>query len=78
MTGPGEPGLNHWVPEADAMVVSGSDRETICIPSVTKVIGGKTILNTDISASSSMEVEMRNIYGASAPMGTTKLSGRLY
>ena len=78
VTGGGEPGLNHWVPEANAMVISGSDRQKVQLPSVDKVIGGMVMLNTGYLAGSAMEVEIRNLYGVSAPMGPTKFSGRLY
>ena len=78
VTGAGEPGLNHWVPEADAMVTSGNDRETIKLPAVNKVIGGTELLNGVGPAGAELEIEVRSLYGLSAPMGPTRLSAGLY
>ena len=78
VTGAGEPGLNHWVPEADAMVTSGNDRETIKLPAVKKVIGGTDLLNGKGPAGAELELEVRNLYGLSAPMGPTRLAPELY
>ena len=78
VTGAGEPGLNHWVPEADAMVVSGNDRDTIKLPAVERVIGGSELMNDGGAADGEMEIEIRNLYGISAPMGPTRLSAGLY
>ncbi len=78
VAGAGEPGLNHWVPEADAMVVSGNDRETLKLPAVEKVIGGTELLNGLGRADVEVEIEVRNLYGLSAPMGPTRLSAGLY
>ena len=78
VAGAGEPGLNHWVPEADAMVVSGNDRDTIRLPAVDRVIGGSELLNRKGAADGEMEIEVRNLYGISAPMGPTRLSAGLY
>ena len=78
VTGAGEPGLNHWVPEADAMVVSGNDWETVKLPAVDRVIGGTELLNRMGPAAAEMEIEVRRLYGLSAPMGPTKLSAGLY
>ena len=76
--GAGEPGLNHWVPEADAMVASGNDRETIKLPAVKKVIGGTDLLNGLGPADAELEIEVRSLYGLSAPMGPTRLAPELY
>ena len=78
VAGAGEPGLNHWVPEADAMVVSGNDRDTIRLSAVDRVIGGSELLNRKGAADGEMEIEVRNLYGISAPMGPTRLSAGLY
>ena len=78
VTGAGEPGLNHWVPEADAMVVSGNDWETVMLPAVERVIGGTALLNGEGPADAELEIEVRRLYGLSAPMGPTRLSAGLY
>ena len=78
VVGAGEPGLNHWVPEADAMVASGNDRETVRLPAVEKVIGGVELLNGMGPSDAELDIEVRNLYGLSAPMGPTKLSPELY
>ena len=74
----GEPGLNYWVPEADAMVIPGDDEFTLKLPPMKKVIGGFKILNTDIDAQGEMEIDLRKLYGATNPFGPSRLSGRLY
>ena len=78
VAGAGEPGLNHWVPEADAMVVSGNDRDTINLPAVERLIGGSDLLNVGGAAGGELEIEVRNLYGIAAPMGPTRLSAGLY
>lgn len=78
VAGAGEPGLNHWVPEADAMVASGNDRETITLPAVEKVLGGADLLNGLGPADAQLDIELRNLYGLSSPMGPTRLSPQLY
>ena len=78
VAGAGEPGLNHWVPEADAMVVSGNDRDTISLPAVDRVIGGAELLNGMGPADAALEIETRNLYGISSPMGPTRLAAELY
>ena len=78
VTGAGEPGLNHWVPEADAIVASGNDRETVLLPAVERVIGGAELLNGMGPADAKVEIEVRNLYGLSIPTGPTRLSAGLY
>lgn len=78
VAGAGEPGLNHWVSEANAMVVSGNDRETIRLPAVDRAIGGTELLNGMGRADEELEIEVRNLYGLSTPMGPTRLSAELH
>ncbi len=77
-TGREEPGLNYWVPEADAMVMPGDDEHLLQLPAMKKAIGGSRILNTDIEALGPIEVDLRKLYGATAPMGPSRLGGRLH
>ena len=55
------------------MVASGNDRETIKLPAVKKVIGGTDLLNGLGPADAELEIEVRSLYGLSAPMGPTRL-----
>jgi len=74
----GDPGFTHWVTEADALVVSGDSHEKLRLPAVDKVFGGARVLNGDQEAAGEIEVEARNLYGASNPAAMTRLTGRLY
>ena len=77
-TGREEPGLNYWVPEADAMVMPGDDEHLLQLPAMKKSIGGSMILNTEIEARGAIEVDLRKLYGATVPMGPSRLGGRLH
>ncbi|MFQ5873942.1 MAG: hypothetical protein ACE5JL_09090, partial [Dehalococcoidia bacterium] len=74
----GDPGFNYWVPEADTMVIPGDDERKISLPPMEKVIGGSRILNTDLDAGGALALDLRDIYGATNPLGPSRLSGRLY
>ena len=74
----GDPGFTHWVPEADALVEAGDSHHKVRLPAVDKVIGGALVLYGDQAAAGEIEVEARQMYGASNPAGTTRLMGRLY
>ena len=76
--GEGDPGFTHWVPEADALVIAGDSHHKVRLPAVDRVIGGSRVLHGDQEASGEIEVEARQMYGASNPGGATKLMGRLY
>lgn len=74
----GDPGFTHWVPQADALVVGGDSHHTLTLPAVDRVIGGSRVLYGDQEAGGEIEVEARQMYGASSPAGETRLFGRLY
>ena len=74
----GDPGFTHWVPEANALVAAGDSHHKVRLPAVDRVIGGTRVLYGDQEASGEIEVEARQMYGASNPAGTTRLMGRLY
>ena len=74
----GDPGFTHWVPEADALVAAGDSHHKVRLPAVDKVIGGARVLYGDQEAAGEIEVEARQMYGASNPAGMTRLTGRLY
>ena len=74
----GDPGFTHWVPEADAIVAGGDNHGLMRLPAVDKVIGGTRVLRGGQYAAGEIEVEARQMYGASNPAGATKLMGRLY
>ena len=74
----GDPGLTHWVPQADAIVVAGDSHTELALPVVERVLGGSRVLHGDQEAAGEIEVEARQMYGASNPAGATRLFGRLY
>lgn len=74
----GDPGFTHWVPQADALVVAGDSHHKLALPAVDKVIGGSRVLQGDQESAGEIEIEARQMYGASNPGGATKLMGRLY
>jgi len=76
--GEGDPGFTHWVPEADALVIAGDSHHALTLPAMERVIGGSRVLHGDQEAAGEIEVEARQMYGASNPAGMTMLSGRLY
>ncbi len=74
----GDPGFTHWVPQADALVVAGDSHHKLALPAVDRVIGGRRVLLGDQAAAGEIDVEARQMYGASNPGGATRLMGRLY
>ena len=74
----GDPGFTHWVPQADALVVAGDSHHKVALPTVDKAIGGGRVLHGDQDAAGEIEVEARQMYGASNPAIPTRLFGRLY
>ena len=74
----GDPGFTHWVPQADALVVAGDSHHKVALPAVEKVIGGSRVLHGDQDAAGEVEVEARQMLGASNPAIPTRLFGRLY
>ncbi len=73
-----DPGFTHWVSEADALVIAGDSHQKVRLPAVDRVIGGARVLYGDQAAAGELEVEARQLYGASNPAGKTRLMGRLY
>ena len=74
----GDPGFTHWVPQADALVFAGDSHTELALPAVEKVIGGSRVLHGDQDAAEEIEVEARQMLGASNPAAPTRLFGRLY
>ena len=74
----GDPGFTHWVPEADALVVAGDSHHKLALPAVDRVLGGRRALHGDQDAAGKIEVEARQMYGASNPATLTRLMARLY
>lgn len=74
----GDPGFTHWVPEADALVVAGDSHHRLALPAVERVIGGRRVLHGDQDPAGPIEVEARQMLGASNPATPTRLMGRLY
>ncbi len=74
----GDPGFTHWVPQADALVFAGDSHTELALPAVEKVIGGTRVLHGDQDAAGEIEVEARQMLGASNPAAPTRLFGRLH
>ena len=74
----GDPGLTHWVPEADALVGAGDSHYNVRLPGVDRVIGGARVLYGGQEAAGEIEIEARHLYGASNPAAMTNLIGKLY
>ena len=74
----GDPGFTHWVPQANALVFAGDSHTRLALPAVEKVIGGSRVLHGDQDAAGEIEVEARQMLGASNPAAPTRLFGRLY
>ena len=75
---PDESGFVHYVPEADAIVSVGNYEEQVMLPPVDRVIGGRTLLLSDMDAEGALTVTVRYMYGASSPLGDGKLMGVQY
>ena len=68
----------HWVPQADALVFAGDSHTELALPAVEKVIGGTRVLHGDQDAAGEIEVEARQMLGASNPGGPHKASSDGY
>ncbi|MFQ5933705.1 MAG: glycine/sarcosine/betaine reductase component B subunit [Dehalococcoidia bacterium] len=74
----GDSGFVHYVPEADAIVSSGNYERQVTLPAVDKVIGGTSILESGLDAAGSLTVPVRHLYGATSPLGASKMIGVQY
>ncbi len=67
--GPDDPGFIFAVPEADAIVNSGSRGQMVTLPKMATLIGGDRLVDPDIDARGEMTVPMRYLHGAIDPSG---------
>jgi len=74
--GPDDPGFIFAVPEADAIVSSGSRAQLVTLPKPTTLIGGDRLVDPDIDARGELTVPMRYLYGAIDPNGSSRLTVR--
>ncbi|MFQ5874494.1 MAG: glycine/sarcosine/betaine reductase component B subunit [Dehalococcoidia bacterium] len=77
-TTPEDPGFVHYVSEADAIVSTGNYEREITLPPVERVIGGTNLVVTNLDAAGSLTVTIRHLYGATSPLGQTRLMGVQY
>ncbi len=75
---PDDPGFVHYVPEADAIVSTGNYERMLTLPRVDRVIGGRSVLGSDADASETLSVTIGLLYGATSPLGNSKLMGVQY
>ena len=61
------------VPEANAMVSTGNREEYVRLPAMEKVLGGKTILFTDMDAAGEFDIRLRDIAEATDQSGYWKV-----
>ena len=73
-----DPGFSHLVPEADAIAIPGDDSVRLSLPAADEVVGGSRVLGTDEEAGGPLELQLKAIYGATNPLGPSRLSGRLH
>jgi glycine reductase complex component B subunit alpha and beta len=71
---PREPGLMHSVREADAIVSTGNYEETIELPAVERVIGGRSIPGAD-DAAGPLERPLSELFASTNPFGHLMLRG---
>ena len=74
--GPDDPGFIFAVPEADAIVNSGSRGQMISLPKMATLIGGDRLVDPDIDARGELTVPMRYLHGAIDPSGGSRQTVR--
>jgi sarcosine reductase len=74
--GPDDPGFIFAVPEADAIVNSGSRTQKVTLPRLDTVIGGDRLVAPDADARGELTVPMRYLHGAVDPTGNSRLTVR--
>ena len=70
--GPDDPGFIFAVPEADAIVSSGSRSQKVTLPKMATLIGGERLVDPDIDARGELTVPMRYLHGAVDPQGSSR------
>ncbi len=73
---PRESGLADFVPEAKAIVSTGNYELPIDLPSVSKVLGGDSLLETGEKAAGPLNVTLRSLLASSDPYGFGFLRAR--
>jgi sarcosine reductase len=74
--GPDDPGFIFAVPEADAIVNTGSRVQKVPLPKLETVIGGEHLVAPEVDARGELTVPMRYLHGAVDPTGHSKLTVR--
>ncbi|MBI4297417.1 MAG: hypothetical protein HY676_02665 [Chloroflexi bacterium] len=70
--GPDDPGFVFFVPEADAIALTGSREQPVTLPPVKKVIGGTRLLTKDLDPAGQLPLIMGDIYGANNFLGMSR------
>lgn len=74
--GPDDPGFIFAVPEADAIVNSGSRTQKVTLPKMDTIIGGDHLVDPDMDARGEVTVPMRYLHSSVDPYGHSRLTVR--
>jgi glycine reductase complex component B subunit alpha and beta len=74
--GPDDPGFIFAVPEADAIVCTGSRDLPVTLPGLQRVIGGDHLVNPEQDARGEIRVPIRYLHSSCALQGFSRLSTR--
>ena len=72
---PQDPGLIYSVPQADAIVSTGSYEQVINLPVVDRVIGGKALIDDGRDAQGPLALSLTRVLAAATPFGASDLVG---
>ncbi|MBI4297415.1 MAG: hypothetical protein HY676_02655 [Chloroflexi bacterium] len=67
-----DPGMVFFVPEADAIALSGSRDRPVTLPPVEKVIGGTHLIEEGWNASGELQTTVKHLYSATNSLGMTR------
>ena len=73
-----DPGFIFALPEADAIVCTGSRDRVVTLPPLEQVIGGDTLLHPTQDAHGEVTVPVRYLHGACAVQGYNRLTTRFH
>ena len=74
----GDSGIVYFPSEVDAVVCAGNYMESIALPSVKRLLGGRKINEPEMEASGPLSLPLRYLYGATNVTGANRLSSLSY
>ena len=74
--GQDDPGFIFAVPEADAIVCTGSRDQPLTLPGLPRLIGGERLVNPDQDAHGEITIPVRYLHSACSVQGHTRLTTR--